>query len=94
MIGNNPAIIIFDSEDRTSMRRLGNDTSLRAENYIPVINGAPFLPDGNLQIHVDSIGLDKQGEWLYFAACTSNYLYRIQVFFFFIFIFYFLFYFI
>ena len=50
------------------------------EKYIPVVQGRKMNIFGLFAIRpgVDSIALDKFGEWLYFAPVTNNFMYRIH----------------
>ncbi|HNO26369.1 MAG TPA: L-dopachrome tautomerase-related protein, partial [Leptospiraceae bacterium] len=54
--------------------------SVKPENYIAVVDGMRQTFFGILanQPGVDSIALDKKGQWLYYSAVTSEKLYRIH----------------
>lgn len=73
-----PAIVVFDLSQRQARRVLDGHPSTRAERYVPVVDGRRMELFGLVSIRpgVDSIALDPQGEWLYFASVTSNYLWR------------------
>lgn len=80
LFAQHPALIVYDSYHRRAWRALDGDISTRAENYIPVVNGREMQLFGlfSLRPGVDSIALDAEGEWLYFAAVTARKLYRIR----------------
>jgi len=80
IIAKKPAIVVYDSVNKVSRRVLENDISVRSEFFTPVVQGREMEIFGIFSIRpgVDSIALDKKGEWLYFAAVTSNYMYRIS----------------
>ena len=63
------------------MRRLleGHE-SVTPEGYTPVVQGRRMLLAGLFAVRpgVDSIALDRDGEWLYFAPVTNTYLYRVR----------------
>lgn len=75
-----PAIIIYDVENKKARRLLEGHPSVTAEKYLPVVQGREMEALGLVAIRpgVDSIALDKAGEWLYFAPITNNYMYRIH----------------
>lgn len=76
--GNRPALIVVDVENNSARRVLGNSSYVRADAFTPRVNGEIFFDDLATFLHVDSIGLDAKGEWLYFAAITKTNLFRIQ----------------
>jgi hypothetical protein len=80
IFGKTPAILIYDKKSRYCRRVLERDTSVVPENYIPVVQGRTMNVFGLFAIRpgVDSIALDKKGEWLYFAPVTNNHMYRIH----------------
>lgn len=75
-----PAILVYDISARTCRRLLENHPSVIPDNYIPVVQGRVMAIFGIFAIRpgVDSIALDKSGQWLYFAPVTSHYMYRIR----------------
>jgi len=76
--GNRPALIVHDVEANLARRVLGNSTFVRADSFTPRINGEIAFDAVATSLHVDSIGLDSVGEWLYFAPVTKPHLYRIR----------------
>jgi sugar lactone lactonase YvrE len=75
-----PALIVFDLEKRASRRLLEGHPSVTPEKFILVAEGRKMVVFGLFAVRpgVDSIALDRRGEWLYFAPVTSNHLYRIR----------------
>jgi len=80
IFGKTPSILVYDIKSRYCRRVLEKDPSVMPENYIPVVQSRKMLIFGIFAIRpgVDSIALDKSGEWLYFAPVTNNYMYRIH----------------
>ncbi len=74
-----PAIIVYDTVNKTSRRVLDNDPSVRAGDYIIQTPERDMTIYGlaTLRIGVDSIALDKRGEWLYYGSVTGDRMYRI-----------------
>jgi sugar lactone lactonase YvrE len=75
-----PALIVYDIEKHRARRVLEGHPSVQAEDYVPVVQGRKMLVFGIFAIQpgVDSIALDRRGEWLYFGALTSRQLYRVR----------------
>ena len=75
-----PALVVYDVVARSSRRLLDGHESVTPENYVPVVQGRTMLIFGIFAIRpgVDSIALDRRGEWLYFAPVTSNHMYRVR----------------
>lgn len=75
-----PAILVYDVQNRVARRVIEQHESVLAEEYIPVVQGRTMQPFGLVAIRpgVDSIVLDSRGEWLYFAPITNQYLYRVR----------------
>jgi len=80
IFSKSPAILVYDIQNKKCRRVLEKHPSVMPEKYIPVVQGREMNIFGLFAIRpgVDSIALDKSGEWLYFAAVTSNYMYRIR----------------
>ncbi len=80
IFGKTPAILVYNIKSRYYRRLLEKHESVMPEKYIPVVQGRKMNIFGLFAIRpgVDSIALDKSGEWLYFAPVTNNYMYRIQ----------------
>lgn len=75
-----PALIVYDSDRETSRRLLENDPSVQAKPFITNVAGRDMVIWGIFAVRpgVDSIALDKRGEWLYYAAVTNDHLYRVR----------------
>jgi sugar lactone lactonase YvrE len=75
-----PALIVYDVAKRTARRLLEGHVSVQAENYAPVVQGRKMLVFGIFAIRpgVDSIALDRRGQWLYYAAVTASKLSRVR----------------
>ncbi len=81
IVAKRPALVVYDLATRTARRLLEDDVSVRAEPFVPVVQGREMLLFGVIAIRpgVDSIALDREGAWLYFAAVTAQHLYRVRV---------------
>ncbi|MDP9142006.1 MAG: major royal jelly family protein [Pseudomonadota bacterium] len=75
-----PAIVVYDVQRRSARRLLEGHPAVQADRFIPVVQGRRMEAFGLVAIRpgVDSIVLDRRGEWLYFAAVTDLNLYRIR----------------
>lgn len=75
-----PAILVYDVESGSCRRLLENHASVLPDPYVPVVQGRTMLVFGVFAIRpgVDSIALDKKGEWLYYGAVTARHLYRVR----------------
>ncbi len=75
-----PALIVYDVQQSRARRVLEGHPSVAAEPYIMTVDGEPMTVARlfSLRPGVDSIALDRQGEWLYFAAVTATKLYRLR----------------
>ena len=73
-----PALLVYDVERKEVRRVLEGHVSVEPEDYVPVVQGREMLVYGIFAIRpgVDSITLDRSGEWLYFGAVTAGTLYR------------------
>jgi sugar lactone lactonase YvrE len=76
----NPAIVIYDVEDKSARRVLEGHESVVPDDYVPVVQGRKMLILGIFAIRpgVDSIALDRKGEWLYFAPVTDDHMHRVR----------------
>lgn len=74
-----PAIIVYDVATRTSRRLLDGHSSLRPQGYVIQAPGRDMIILGfyTLHIGIDTIALDRQGEWLYYGPVNGARLYRI-----------------
>ncbi len=77
---HHPALIVYDVTEGKSRRLLERHQSVMPENYVIQAPGRDMLIFGiyNMRIGVDSIALDRNGEWLYYGAVTSDRLYRVR----------------
>jgi sugar lactone lactonase YvrE len=75
-----PALLVYDVKRKECRRVLERDLSVLPEPFVPVVQGRVMRIFGLFAIApgVDSIALDKDGEWLYYAAVTSRRLYRVR----------------
>jgi sugar lactone lactonase YvrE len=75
-----PSIVVYDIQSAKSRRALTDHPSLDAERFVSRVRGRDVVIGGVFAIrpNVDSIALDLQGEWLYYAAVTAQKLYRIR----------------
>ncbi len=80
IVRKNPALLVYDLESREVRRLLEDHESVTPEGYTPVVQGRRMLLAGLFAVRpgVDSIALDRAGEWLYFAPVTNTYLYRVR----------------
>ncbi|AXQ30317.1 hypothetical protein D0B54_17290 [Solimonas sp. K1W22B-7] len=80
LFARTPALIVFDIEKREARRVLEGQPSVTPEFYTPVVDGRRMEAYGLVAVRpgVDSIALDANGQWLYFAPVTSTQLYRIR----------------
>lgn len=75
-----PAILVYDVERGSCRRLLESHSSVLPDPYVPVVQGRTMLVFGVFAIRpgVDSIALDKRGEWLYYGAVTARHLHRVR----------------
>jgi sugar lactone lactonase YvrE len=80
IFGKTPALVVHDVESSESRRLLEGHESVTPEHYVPVVQGREMIVFGIFAIRpgVDSIALDRRGEWLYFAPVTNNHMYRVR----------------
>ncbi len=78
-IRQKPALIVYDIASQTSRRLLERHSSVRAKDYVLETPERRMLVFGifPLRIGVDSIALDKRGEWLYYGPVSGDRLHRI-----------------
>lgn len=81
ILGLDPALVIYDIENKTARRVLEGHESVEPDFYIPNVEGIKMLMFGVFAIRpgVDSIALDRNGEWLYFAPVTDEHMHRVRV---------------
>lgn len=78
-IRQTPAIVVYDTVKRSSRRLLHRHSSVLPGPYMIQAPGRDMIIYGiyALRIGVDSIALDKRGEWLYYGAVNGDRMYRI-----------------
>jgi sugar lactone lactonase YvrE len=76
----NPALVIYDVEEKHARRVLEGHPSVVPDDYVPVVQGREMIIFGIFAIRpgVDSIALDRKGEWLYFSPVTDDYMHRVK----------------
>jgi sugar lactone lactonase YvrE len=77
---HHPAIIVYDTTSFASRRVLHRHPSVVPQNYIIQAPGRDMRIYGLvvMRIGVDSIALDRSGEWLYYGSVTGDRMYRIR----------------
>lgn len=77
----NPALIVYDVENKTARRLLEGHDSVKPDNFVPVVDEEKMLIFGVFAIRpgIDSIALDREEQWLYFAPVTDTHLHRISI---------------
>jgi len=80
IFAKSPSIIVYDIANKVCRRVLEKHSSVMPQKYIPVVQGRTMHVFHVFAIRpgVDSIVLDKSGEWLYFSPVTNNYMSRIR----------------
>jgi sugar lactone lactonase YvrE len=78
-IAQTPAIVVYDVAARTSRRVLEGHPSVLPKNYVLNAAGRDMIVLGvyTLRIGVDSIALDRRGEWLYYAPVNGDRMFRV-----------------
>ena len=76
---NRPALVVYDVERRASRRLLDGHPALAPANYLLQAPGREMWIYGllPLRIGLDSIALDRAGEWLYLGPLSGDRLYRV-----------------
>lgn len=79
-IRRKPALIVYDIASRTARRVLDGHPAVQAQDFIVQAPGREMIFYGfyALRVPVDSIALDRQGEWLYFGPVSADRLYRVR----------------
>jgi sugar lactone lactonase YvrE len=79
IFGKSPALIVYDTRRKRARRVLAEHRSVMPDLHFISVEGEPQVKLGIFTIRpgVDSIALDRRGEWLYYAAVTSNHFWRI-----------------
>lgn len=73
-----PAIVVYDTEEKRARRVLDGHRSVMPLDFAIHAPGRRMAIFGllTLRIGVDSIALDRRGEWLYFGPVNGDRLYR------------------
>jgi len=81
ILGLDPAIIVYDVQQKSARRVLDDHESVEPDKYVPVVASQKMLMFGVFAIRpgVDSIALDRRNEWLYFAPVTDLHMHRVRV---------------
>ncbi len=80
IIRKKPSVIIYDVVNKQAREVLVQDVSVMAQRFTPIVQGQLMLKLGVFAIrpNIDSIALDRQGEWLYYGATAHQRLFRIK----------------
>ena len=80
IFAKSPALVFYDIELGKTRRVLENDISVRAGEYEPVVQGQPMTIAGVFTINpgVDGIALSQDGETLYYASVSGDFLYSLE----------------
>lgn len=81
ILAKRPALIVYDTQTRSARRMLERHPSVTDRPYRIAARGTPMeLLGGLYRMHpaLDSIALDRNGEWLYYGAMSNDTLYRIR----------------
>lgn len=80
LMARTPALVVYDRQQDRSLRRLHDSRVLAAGDFQPVVQGRAMSLFQLFTVNpgVDGIALDDQGKWLYFAAVSSESLYRVK----------------
>lgn len=75
-----PALLVYDVAERRMRRVLAGHPSVQAKDFIIQAPGRDMVFFGfyALRVPVDSIALDRRGEWLYFGAVNHDRLHRVR----------------
>jgi len=78
-VARKPALVVYDTQTGTVLRRLQKHATVSNGDYRVHVDDAPIKVAGSpLWFGVDSIALDRDGEWLYYASVNAGALHRIQ----------------
>ncbi len=75
-----PALVVYDVRHARSRRVLEGHASVQARPFLVQAPGRDMVFFGfyELRVPVDSIALDRSGEWLYYGPLSGDRLYRIR----------------
>ena len=80
-LAKKPAIIIYDTEQNTARRVLENHPSVVEQDWIINAGGHKMVLGWGLFVvkpAVDSIALDRNGEWLYYGPMAHESMFRVR----------------
>jgi sugar lactone lactonase YvrE len=80
VFGRAPALVIYDAQAGKAWRRLENHPSVQSQHLLIRHPDKDMMFFGGLfalRPAVDSIALDKAGQWLYYGAMTHETMYRV-----------------
>ena len=79
LLAKNPALIIYDTQQKTARRVLERHESVLAGPFEPVVQGKKMTLFGIFTVNpgVDGLVLDASDEFLYYASVSANQLYRV-----------------
>lgn len=81
IMAKRPALIVYDSVERIAYRRLERHSSVMDKEFLVNAKGHPMILLGglfNVHVPLDSIAVDRTGEWLYYGAMANENLYRVK----------------
>jgi sugar lactone lactonase YvrE len=81
VMAKKPGLVIYDSVERVAYRRLDGHPSVTDKDYLVNAKGHPMILLGglfNVHVAVDSIAIDRKGEWLYFGPMSHEELFRVR----------------
>jgi sugar lactone lactonase YvrE len=81
IIGKSPSIIVYDVTKKEARVAIEDHDSVDPDYFVPNVEGVKMLMFGVFAIRpgVDSIALDRNEEWLYFAPVTDENMWRVKV---------------
>jgi sugar lactone lactonase YvrE len=80
-LAKSPALIIYDIVDRTARRVLEDHPSVVEQDWLIIAKGRKMMLWWGLFVvkpAVDSIALDRNGQWLYYGPMAHEFMFRIK----------------
>ncbi len=78
-VARKPALVVYDVQTGQVQRRLQKHATVRDGEYRVYVDDERIEVAGSpLWFGVDSIALDREGQWLYYAAVNAGALYRVK----------------
>lgn len=81
IVGGRPAVVVYDVARSVAMRRLERHESVSDQPYLVRAKGKPLRLLGglfNVHVAIDSIAIDRRGDWLYYGPMAKDALYRVR----------------